>query len=177
MLQGLDAFSGVSKLMEGLAHTLDDVIGQAFKEWGTPVGPPGGEVCRRAQLQGVAGAGATESWGDFDGGAEWETPSAAGSKRDRPRRGGHGPRPGHTISPFLSRLNAASDILERSQDMAAVGQAGPGAGPEQQASTCGTRRRLCAGEEDWERGPCPHTAPFLRPALGTGRTSLLPSLQ
>lgn len=36
MLQGLDAISGVGKLMESFALTLDTVIGQAFEDWGTP---------------------------------------------------------------------------------------------------------------------------------------------
>jgi hypothetical protein len=38
-LQGMDAISGVGKLMEGFAITLDTVIGQAFEDWGTPSQP------------------------------------------------------------------------------------------------------------------------------------------
>ncbi len=34
-LQGMDAITGVGKLMEGFALTLDSVIGQAFEEWNT----------------------------------------------------------------------------------------------------------------------------------------------
>lgn len=37
--QGMDAISGVGKLMEGFAITLDTVIGQAFEEWATPLQP------------------------------------------------------------------------------------------------------------------------------------------
>ena len=38
-LQGMDAISGVGKLMEGFAITLDTVIGQAFEDWGSTVQP------------------------------------------------------------------------------------------------------------------------------------------
>ena len=34
--KGLDAINGVGKLVEGFAVTLDNVIGQAFEDWGTP---------------------------------------------------------------------------------------------------------------------------------------------
>lgn len=34
--KGIDAINGVGKLVEGFAVTLDNVIGQAFEDWGTP---------------------------------------------------------------------------------------------------------------------------------------------
>jgi hypothetical protein len=50
LLQGLEAINGVGKLMEGFALSLDNVIGQAFDEWGSvPAGGrPAGQAPGRA---------------------------------------------------------------------------------------------------------------------------------
>jgi hypothetical protein len=106
--KGLDAINGVGKMMEGLAVTLDSVIGQAFDEWGTPSkdGTPAGargrspasvaaqQRQRRArreaeeqQREKIAAAPA-DGWGDFDV-ADTETKQgAAGRPSVRSTRAG-----------------------------------------------------------------------------------------
>lgn len=105
-LQGLDAFSGVGKMMEGLAHTLDDVIGQAFKDWSTPLtaGPSGGGT--RAEVHSAPLQDNGEPWTDFGVPEEWG-PEAGGRRRGSARGGKPGAKP-KTMSPFLNRLNAVS---------------------------------------------------------------------
>ena len=62
----MDAISGVGKLMEGFAITLDTVIGHAFEDWGTAAGPPGSSrparlVRRPPGTAPPAGSGASSS--------------------------------------------------------------------------------------------------------------------
>ncbi|KDD74033.1 hypothetical protein H632_c1634p0 [Helicosporidium sp. ATCC 50920] len=92
-MQSLDAINGVSKLMEGFAVTLDNVIGQAFVDWGTPSarGPrespsssrPCGPTPPPAHRQEPSNRKSTEDagWGDFDVVSESESP-----KKEKPAR-------------------------------------------------------------------------------------------
>lgn len=108
--QGLDAFSGVGKMMEGLAHTLDDVIGQAFKDWSTPLTDGPGEDGARAGAHSAPPQDGSEPWTDFAVAEEWGT-EAGWARRGRARGGK--PAPGaksKTMSPFLNRLNAVSGV-------------------------------------------------------------------
>lgn len=56
----MDAISGVGKLMEGFAITLDTVIGQAFEDWGTTLQPsrPGKPARRLPGAPSSSGAAA-----------------------------------------------------------------------------------------------------------------------
>lgn len=99
--QGLEAFSGVGRLVENLANTLDDVIGQAFKDWSTPLAHP---PAAHAPVSGRKGEGTSlahamdSAWDDFQvADKDWEAVPPASSRRRRPasRR---------TMSPYLSRL-------------------------------------------------------------------------
>lgn len=63
--QGMDAISGVGKLMEGFAITLDHVIGQAFEEWNAdaPPGTAGGSARKAAASRRAAAGGGGSSGG------------------------------------------------------------------------------------------------------------------
>ncbi|KAL6771430.1 hypothetical protein ACKKBG_A26345 [Auxenochlorella protothecoides x Auxenochlorella symbiontica] len=123
--KGLDAFSGVGKMMEGLAHTLDDVIGQAFKDWSTPLTDGPGEDGARAGAHSAPPQDGSEPWTDFAVAEEWGT-EAGWARRGRARGGK--PAPGaksKTMSPFLNRLNAVSDLLEQGDAAEAAADAQP----------------------------------------------------
>lgn len=89
--------------MEGLANTLDDVIGQAFKDWSTPLSysstmrGSGGEEAHNSSSSAEHNA----SWTDFQvPDKEWEAvPVTSRRRRATTKR---------TMSPFLSRLGNTS---------------------------------------------------------------------
>lgn len=75
--KGVGAFTGVGRLVEDLATTLDTVIVQAFEDWGTPksAGEQGGRrqhysefrhESSRVESSSRQAAPASEEWGDFD---------------------------------------------------------------------------------------------------------------
>jgi hypothetical protein len=106
--KGLGAINGMGKMMEGLAVTLDSVIGQAFDDWGTPIkagsaprrrtpgsraAPAGGErQARRPSPQKAAPETCTpaDAWGDFDI-ANKEHGSARSAAARPQRRASRGP--------------------------------------------------------------------------------------
>ncbi|KAK2076509.1 hypothetical protein QBZ16_001035 [Prototheca wickerhamii] len=75
-VQGLEAFSGVGRLVENLANTLDDVIGQAFKDWSTPLAHPPAALAPASgrKGEGTSLARAMDSaWDDFQvADKDWE---------------------------------------------------------------------------------------------------------
>ncbi|KAI3435638.1 hypothetical protein D9Q98_001696 [Chlorella vulgaris] len=121
--KGIDAISGVGKLMEGFAITLDTVIGQAFEDWGSNLQParsgkgaaqvPGASAPRsgavRAQPAPKRGADAAAHVGAASSGKE----NAGGavravSKQGEPAAAQPASRQPH-ITNFMSKIDAASE--------------------------------------------------------------------
>lgn len=127
--KGLDAINNVGKLMEGFALSLDNVIGQAFEEWGTPKAAarpqprpaqrPLASVDEntdpRAAPPAAAAAAApkahpaAEAWGDFPipqqhgGGLDSAAATAISVPAKCPDAGKPAPK-----TAFMSKLDAAS---------------------------------------------------------------------
>lgn len=123
----MDAISGVGKLMEGFALTLDHVIGQAFEDWNTGAGPgsAGGSARKAAASRRAAAAAGASALAPSQPRAELRAAAAhpaddwaAGGKENagagdggaqRARQGA--PRGGATAaaSSLMSKLDAASE--------------------------------------------------------------------
>lgn len=87
-MQGFGAFTNVGKIMEGFAVSLDNVIVQAFEDWGTPKAGSNGNEHNNGEFDSEAVEQETsmptsnrkqriESWQDFEDGENEEnhTPS------------------------------------------------------------------------------------------------------
>lgn len=122
--QGLDAITGVGKLMESFAMTLDSVIGQAFEEWGTPksaerpaapraLQPRNGPPPRPSQQAGPearkAAAAAAAGTGQHGGGGATRGSSSAAARGSGagPRSAGAALKQAHMTS-FMERVTDAS---------------------------------------------------------------------
>ena len=187
--QGMDAISGVGKLMEGFALTLDNVIGQAFEDWG----PPSGGKCKPARRP-TASSGSPlqarpqraarpappsqpESWQDFSApgkenagvavqpAAATKAPAAAGASSS-----GRQPH----ITSFMSKLDAASE-----QEVAEW--------RKRAAQLAGELQRMQAQQEEYQRLRCvggcvlkcvggPALARNARPAPGASSSRCPPAL-
>lgn len=129
--KGLEAINGVGKLMEGFALSLDNVIGQAFDEWGSvpaggrPAGPaPGRASISRQTLDGarkaplLVGRSSAAAAGRVDG---LDAAAAPPEKENRPQAAPGAPaniaadgRPSDRMrqklmSPLRSKLGDASE--------------------------------------------------------------------
>lgn len=119
-VQGMDAITGVGKIMEGFANTLDSVIGQAFEDWGTKAAElvernpiharqpaaAGHAAGPLRPIQPAAGsqAGAGGTW---ERGAECSADQQA--KENAAKRRGVAGRQMQVTS-FMSKINAASEL-------------------------------------------------------------------
>jgi hypothetical protein len=132
--KGLDAINGVGRLMEGFALTLDNVIGQAFDDWGTPKAaaarkkaalagsertPSTAEAPRaRLPVADSVSSRRADDWGDFDMESEKENATVQLQKQKQQQTGKEqaakeASAKGRLNTSLMSKLDAATS--ERQQ--------------------------------------------------------------